>query len=645
MKYVRLCSGVRDRGILIPPSEVHDRVSSDTDWYQSVYNYNDSHMTKFTETGSVRGIKDVTTNFLVFDFDNKQDPEFARQDALKLIDRLLKTELNIRTEDIQIYFSGNKGYNVVLELDKELTPDSAASLATKYAGDLKSFDVSLYDASQILRVPGTRHQKSGLFKIPLTYSQLLNSSSGEIAVMAASLDNVGSFEWGVASPSIAFYDVYKAPEKLQVTPVDTEIDWSKKPANWKNCKYAILQGHFDSGVRHNALMVLAATCRGFSYDKELTYYTCKSALKKQAARTGQDEFDKSELWINIIEESVFADGWEGGQYSCKSDPWLKRYCEGLGEHRCKEQEEEKDCVDFDLMSGKFTDYAQNFEKNVIKTGIKGLDDNVMLCVSTLNGLLGQPGAGKTSMSLNYLRNASLTDTKSVFFSLDMGLPIVYAKLVQKMTGYNFKKALNVYKSNPMEAVELDKKIREEYKNVSFNFRSGLTVSDMKKVIQDREQQLGDKIKLVVIDYLECIAGPYSDATANSGFICNQLKDLANESNVCILLLLQTQKHSTAEISDPLLSLKQVKGSSLIEQSCSTITTLWREGYSPDTVNDDRFISFSVVKNRFGSLWRGDFGWDGVTGDIRGLAEEEKIILKEFRRQKEERKMMKDKEWE
>jgi hypothetical protein len=220
----------------------------------------------------------------------------------------------------------------------------------------------------------------------------------------------------------------------------------------------------------------------------------------------------------------------------------------------------------------------------------------------------------------------------------MGMPIVYAKMVQKLTGYDFKEVLRIFKEDPKLALKLSEQLKDDYKNVGFNFKSGLTVPDLKRTIVEQQEEKGEKVKLVVIDYLECLAGPYSDQTANTGFIANQLKDLANELSVAVLLLLQTQKHSTPDVSDPLLSLKGVKGSSLIEQSCSSILTLWREGYNPKTVADDKYISFAIVKNRFGSLWSGDFSWHGVTGDIRELTEEEEENLGEFRARKAQAKL-------
>lgn len=635
--FVRLTKGVADKGKLVPVNDIYEYIEDQNkDYYASAYYYNDKHYEDFKQTGTIRGTKDVTTNKIWFDFDSASDPEVAQLETIELIRRLEK--FGIQRKNIEIYFSGNKGFHLVVTLNRYITPDQVASICiNKFGTNLSSLDRAVYDPSRIFRVPGTRHQKSGLYKIPLTYNQLHDYSINQIKNLASSLDNIQEdFEWEIAYPKDELFEV-EEKKKLTTTMVDP-IDFTKKPQQWKNCKWALLQGNFKEGERHNALMVIAATCRGLGYDKETTYYMCKSALKKQASLTGQDEFPKEELYTNIIEQSVFTDNWEGGQYSCQKPGWLQSYCNSLGEHKCKAEKEEPPILKIEEMGPLFSSYAQNFEQNIIKTGINSLDNHVMLCASTLNGLLGQPGAGKTSMSLQYLLNTSTEGINSTFFSLDMGMPIVYAKMVQKLTGVNFKEVLRIFKEDPKKAAALTQQLKELYKNVGFNFRSGLTVPDMKQTILEQEQQRGEKVKLVVIDYLECIAGPYSDQTANTGFIANQLKDLANDLNTCILLLLQTQKHSTPDVSDPLLSLKGVKGSSLIEQSCSTILTLWREGYNPKTIDDDRYISFAIVKNRFGSLWSGDFSWHGVTGDIRELTEEEQEELAEFKSRKQQAKM-------
>ena len=638
--YIRLTRGLSDPGTLIKPEDLSKHISTDKDYYTSLYYYNDEQYKMFQEKHSVQGIKDVLSNKLVLDFDSVTDLEQARMDAIEAVSRL--QNLGADPNDVEIYFSGKKGFTVHTTLDKMLSPDKLANLAINILGkDLVTLDKTIYNASRIIRVPNTRHQETGLFKTQLKAGQLVNLSIDAIKQMAKT---PGTTRPSVKVLHVPEETVKEAPKKKKdQRMVDSEIDWASKPKQWRNCKWSIAQGNFKNGERHQALMVLASTCRGMGFTKEMTYDVCKGALRRSIEKYGQGTTTKEELFNNIIEESVFTDNWEGGQYTCQKPGWLQSYCQSLGNHKCEahDDEDRKPCVQFDDMAGHFARYSENFEKNVVKMGIPGLDENILLTTSTLNGLLGNPGSGKTTLAINYLRNTSLQGIPSIFLSLDMGMPIVFAKLIQKKTGQPFKEVMNMFKTDPVKSSKLVQEIKEEYKNVGFNFRAGLTVQDIKEIIKSHEKDIGQKVKLVVIDYLECLASPYADQTASTGFLANQLKDLANETETCILLLLQTQKYSTPDISDPLLSLKGVKGSSLIEQSCSVILTLWREGYNPKFVEDDNYISFAVVKNRFGSLWSGDFFWNGVKGLIRGLSPEEKSNLKEFRKKKQDMKNEKD----
>lgn len=635
MEYIRLSENYNINKLIPATDSAYKHIKDlSKPWFVSMLRYNEEQYKQWKKSKTLAGMTGSLTDKLWFDFDspNLQD---SISDSIQLIDRLIK--IGAQDENIQICFSGNKGISVIITLTAQLNNKQVKELCFSLAENLPTFDVKMYDNQRIFRLPLSKHEKTGLYKTPLTIEELKTSTPEQIREMAKSSVDPKEMDFEYykpfSIPSNLIPDVQEKKVSINVTESVSDLDLSKKPKAWRNCKWSLLQGHFKEGDRHNALTVLAATCRGLGFDKDTTYYMCKSALKKQAAFSGQEEFDKNELWNNIIEQSIFSDNWEGGAYSCKTDPWLHRYCESLGSNKCKENEEENTIVNFSEMERTFSDYAINFEQNVVKTGIIKLDEHCMLLASTLNGLLGQPGAGKTSMALNYLRNTSNAGISSMFFSLDMGMPIIYAKLIQKHTGYDFNKVLDIFKNDPNKAKELSKVIEDEYKNVGFSFKSGLTVPDIHKAVLDRQEMTGQKVKLIVIDYLECIAGPYSDATANSGFIANQLKDVANDLSACILLLLQTQKHSTPDISDPLLTMKGIKGSSLIEQSCSVVLSLWREGYSPNTVENDRYISFSVIKNRFGSLWRGDFSWEGVTGNIRGMTEEEKHSLADFREEK------------
>jgi len=491
------------------------------------------------------------------------------------------------------------------------------------------------DPNRIIRVPGTKHPVTGNYKTPLELYELDEWFITRIEKLSKTPHTLPNRIYKTAELPESLLIPIEPPKVIK--PIIPEaIDFSHRPKGWKKYKWALLQGHFEAGERHTALLVIAATCRGLGYDKELTYYTCKSALKKQAALSGAEEFPKEELWKNIIEDTIFSDNWEGGQYSPQNNIWLRTYCERMGFET--EEKEEPVIIEISDMSSSFEDYSSNFDKNIIKTGIPSLDENVLLTTSSFNGLLGQPGAGKTSMALQFLEYTSSQNIQGVFASLDMGKPIVYAKMVQRVTGLNFREAVELYRTNPKQAEAINNAIKQKYKSIGFNFRSGVTVADLRNMILEQQQKSGEKVKLLVVDYLERLAGPYADSTANGGYLANQLTDLSNDLEVCTLCLLQTQKHSVPDVSDPLLSLKGVKGSSIIEQGCSSILTLWRDGYNPRTVDDDKYISFALVKNRFSGLWTDDFSWKGVTGSITELTEEQRDDLKDFRQRKIDEKM-------
>jgi len=636
-KYVVLKKGLSGLPTLVEPNKVVDVIENDksginTDWYQSVYYYNDNHVKILKEKGSLRGVTDVKTNKLVFDFDDEKTPDNAKKDAQELCKRFITQ--GIKEKDIEAYYSGNKGFHVIITLNKELTPRQTQLAATKFAQGLQTFDTSLFDASQILRVPWTMN-KTGLYKIPLTVQQLSTLSMDKIKILAKDINNVTSeFNWGNTEISEEYFKEEVVPEKQVVTPV-TSLSLSNKPRHWPDYKWALLNAvQVKESERHEALMVIAATCKGLGYPEEMTRALCITFDEKFQANTKKPPVE--DLDSNIL-YTVYSDKWNGGAYSIKTNVWLQEYSKRVGVNPRNAQDNQ--VLNIDTVLGEFEDFSENFEQNVIKTGIKGLDDNSLFLTSTHNGILGQPGSGKTSFVIQWLEYLSSQNQHCMFYSLDMAESIIGAKLIQRVSGLPFKEATKLSRTDPTRYAQVRKAIVEKFKNVQFIFTSGTKVEDIKHTIQKHEEETGNKIRFLCVDYLECLQGPYSDSTANTGYISQQLKDLARETKVCSVILLQTQKSTGGgEVSEPLLSMKNIKGSSVIEQSASTLLTLWREGYSPKFQQFDRYLSFAVVKNRFGPLWTEDFGWDGPRGQVgQLLGDTERDLLETLRQDKKKAK--------
>lgn len=632
-KYVRLTKGFNDRGKLIKASEnVWDHIDSEKDFYQSTYYYNEEHYKQFQNTGTIAGIRDVKTDKLWFDFDST-DLNIAKTDTNELVTRLLK--LNIQSEDIQIYFSGNKGFNVIIDLKKEITPKQARSLAVnKLGAGLDSLDTTLYDAVQILRIPATKHQVSGLYKIPLTISEFQTLTIDQIKDKAKNLDNItNEFNWGsVDLPE----DYFK--EEVIVEKVESDsLDLTQKPRNWKPTKYALLQGYFGPGERQQSMMILAATCKGMGYDKITTYYMCKGALKKSWDRYGQGNFVKEELWDNVL-GSIFSDNWRGGQYSETEELFLQKMAEKLD---IKEQIHST-TVNINQAFKLYRNHVENIDKLLVKTGIAALDKKLKMTIGRSFGIIAAPGVGKTSLALQMLHNMSKRGEQCIFFSYDMYHADVLEKVIRKHTKEDINIIEQKLKVKDESIVqELDQILAEEYANVEFCFETGQSIDEIYKTIREVEQKTGKKVRFIVIDYGELIVTEIGDPTQSSGFVAQKTREIAQNEQLCVLNLYQPSKMTGAPDNE-INSYRAAKGSSAIEQANYALLGISRPGFDPRNPEKDKFISINCVKNRMGSIFALDLYWDGYRGEVRELTPREQSELKAIRDEKNN--VGKDDEW-
>lgn len=606
------------------------------DHYESLYLYNEEHAEQFNKTKSVAGIKGLKTDRLVFDFDST-DVEKARQDACSLVDRLVQ---EFQHEDyVRIFYSGNKGFHVEVHLKGEfLSRKQFSNIVDNLAGDLETFDTSIRDEQRLFRYPFTLNKKTGRYKIPLTRDQLNSMMVFQIEEAAAqpSDDRFNLAEtWNTTplTPKLKKL-MTTTPEKtaepisnVEDTPLDTP-DLTRIPDHLTPAKYVLEQGFFEVGERNEACMILASTYRYLGMGKEHAYNAIKATLRLRSRRLGADDYDKGELWQTVM-ATVYSPTWKGGTYSEEEGLLAKT----IAKYKLnKLKAADAGLVSLGEVSSFYKNFAENIDKNTIKLGIAELDEKVRVTTSMFVCLLAAPGAGKTTVGFNLLNSISNNGEKSIFFSLDMAIPQVYQRLIQKHTGHKEKTIEHNYKNNVVEEIEkYQNALSEEYKNVKFCFRSGMTTEHIKQAIVSERDRTGILPKLVLIDYLECIQGPFSDSNANKALIATQLKDIANELGICVFLLVQPAK-MTGDPSEELKSYTQIKGSSVLGEAATIVFTLHRPGFSPDHPENDRFATIKVVKNRMGTLSSTDLGWEGLTGRIFALDGQGKAELEALKKE-------------
>jgi ABC-type dipeptide/oligopeptide/nickel transport system ATPase subunit len=619
--------------------DVNNIISGDiqSDYYESIFIYNDLQKAQIDAKKSAAGISDVVTDRLVFDFDN-EDPGLALIDARNLSETLRN---HFATNEIRSFFSGSKGFHIEVHFNTLITNTQFKNIVLPLGSKYNTFDQKIKDAQRVFRYPLTRHQKTGRYKIPLTYDELMSFTLDEIiAGSELTEENEAHFVETMNSFVVSSFDVKSLikEEKKKETLLN-EIDFSseeilnkpdlsRKPKHMSDVKFVLQEGFFEEGERNEALVILAATYRYLGYNKEIAHNMLKATMRLRNRRLNLQPYDAHQIWLEVI-EPVYGPNWKGGTFS-ENEGLLKKTIEKYKLNKTDSNLHE--LVDLNSVSDYFKDFALNIDKNTLKLGIDEVDSKLRITTGMLVSLLAAPGAGKSSIAMSILNTVSKNDTKAIFFSLDMSMQQTYQRLIQKHTAHQSDTIFNNYKNNNSKAIDNYKNIiTNEYANVKFSFKSGLTVDGIREIIINEQNLTGVLPKLIVVDYLECVHGPFSDPTANKALIATQLKDIANHFSICVLLLVQPRLSAGGPAGE-LNSYTDIKGSSVLGEASAVVLTLSRPGFNPKNKNTDKFACITVVKNRMGELSSTDLGWDGLTGNVRILTSEEENDLQDLREQ-------------
>lgn len=639
--YKALSIGKNQR-ILVPKKDVITKLAelyekdSEKDYYVSIFDYNQSHFDQFKKTNSLSGIENLTTNTILFDFDSKTNLDKAKEDVLTLVGRLVQKGIN--KDNIDIAFSGSKGFHLQLSTDKKMDKNEVDNIRNELTKDLTTSDKSIKDNQRIIRATLSKHNDTKLYKIPLTVDELASNSIANIRTMAITPDDS---RFNLANNNLSKIielpeDIYNMRITKKKEPKITEEyqdkpDFNKNKTGLTNAKYALSEGYFEQGERNEAVMILAATYHALGYHKEISYNNLKATIRLRAQRLGLSDLDeagKKELWSSI--ETVYDANWKGGMYSEETNELLIKTKQ---RYNIQSRYEGNLMVKLPQVNSIFSDFATNIDKNTLKLGIPSFDQEIRVTTSTLVSILAAPSAGKSSISFGILNSTSRAGIKSMFFSLDMAAPQVYQRLAQRHTGYHSDRLFAAYQNNDSAVIEkVEKTLADEYENVQFCFRGAMDVEIIREALLKEKETSGEFPKVVVVDYLENVLTDLSnDPTISKGFVARALKDIANEFAICVILLTQPAKVSGGP-SEELNSYYAIKGSGLVAEASATVITMHRPGFDPKNPADDNFITLTVVKNRMGSLGTFDYHWEGVRGTIRELTTEEQQTLKVVREQ-------------
>lgn len=161
------------------------------DCYRSMFRYPKTFAAYVEYKGSVKGYDgEAKADFFAADFDDAADFARALEDARQNA-RRWEALYGAPTEALRYYFSGSKGVHIEIPeaLFGELEPGrNTARRLRAVAGELlkesATADYNIYETLRLWREPGTKHRKSGLYKIPLYPHEFFNLAAGAIRELA-----------------------------------------------------------------------------------------------------------------------------------------------------------------------------------------------------------------------------------------------------------------------------------------------------------------------------------------------------------------------------------------------------------------------------------------------------------------------------
>jgi hypothetical protein len=129
---------------------------------------------------------------MYLDFDKEDNPNQARKEAVLVIKKLIE-EFKIPESAVNIAFSGCKGISVTIPPEIfNAQPSNDLPLIWKSIAKelqarlhLKTLDTGIYDRRRLWRMLNSKHNKTGLYKIPLTLTEAEKLSIEEIKTLAA----------------------------------------------------------------------------------------------------------------------------------------------------------------------------------------------------------------------------------------------------------------------------------------------------------------------------------------------------------------------------------------------------------------------------------------------------------------------------
>jgi replicative DNA helicase len=249
---------------------------------------------------------------------------------------------------------------------------------------------------------------------------------------------------------------------------------------------------------------------------------------------------------------------------------------------------------------------------VLSTGLRDLDD--MTGGGMWDGELwvigARPSMGKTAFT-NHIARAAGLKAHALFLTQEDSLVNLAARNVAALGRVNLADLRNPRKAPQAmwEGLTAGAEALATL-NLWMDDQASLKVSDVRRKVQQVKRRMGkgQRLGLVVVDYLQLMQGDGANRNIQLGEVANGLKRLAKEEGGTVVLLSQMNRECERRAGPPVMS--DLRDSGDIEGAADVIGLLHREAQR-NADADKRHAELHLVKNKTGQTGVVNLDFDGA----------------------------------
>lgn len=238
----------------------------------------------------------------------------------------------------------------------------------------------------------------------------------------------------------------------------------------------------------------------------------------------------------------------------------------------------------------------------VSTGFTDLDQKTCgLQPGDLIVIAGRPSMGKTTLAVNVAENVAAAGGVALVISLEMAATQLAERSIARFGGID------------TQVLRTGKLSDEDYTRLTFGLQKlqdqNLIIADdpalssvakVRLCARKTKQKLGQKLDLIVIDYLQLMQGTGNTRNEEISGITRSLKLLAKELD-CPIILLSQLSRDVEKRTDKRPLLSDLRDSGSIEQDADVVLMAYRDDYYNPESPLKGYAELLIRKQRMGPL--------------------------------------------